>query len=289
MEALGQLERLPETFRVMLEVARAADTPFEGQGIEATPLARLDVSIFMRGVNALKSTRLLLTESQWEFAAGIVRQLFELVVNVEYLRAQDDQEAAATRYAAFGRLQEIRSQQAELGYRERTNRPVDEHRVTELESVLEQGWFDDFRTHTKKGEVRWATSWSGLTTKALAEQSPNPLRVHQYKQLFSTWSEQAHGTPGALAPDLLGPRIGRTVELALTEDESEVSQIAVMAVVLFIELWKLLPAIPQADEKRINTWIRDLAVEAASYVPTDQLRGDDPLQQLIAKSRSDVP
>lgn len=56
----------------------------------------------MRGVNAVKSTRLLLEHAHWESAAGPVRQLFELLINLEHIAADPDRDAAVFRYAKFG-------------------------------------------------------------------------------------------------------------------------------------------------------------------------------------------
>src|SRR5262245_8520508 len=115
-EPRGQPDRLPKTFRVMHEVAHAADTSFGGSSIPVAPLSRFDISVFLRGANALKAARLLLTESFWETAAAAVRQIFELVVNVEYVRAQSDQQAAVFRFAKFGLLQEALAMQRRIHY-----------------------------------------------------------------------------------------------------------------------------------------------------------------------------
>ena len=63
-----------------------------------------DAGMLSRGSNALKSVRLLCEQAHWEFAAGVVRQLFELVLNMEYLGTLPDRDAAIFRYAKYGLL-----------------------------------------------------------------------------------------------------------------------------------------------------------------------------------------
>lgn len=62
----------------------------------------------------MKSTRLLLEHAHWETAAGPVRPLFELLVNLEHVAAEPDREAAVFRYAKFGLLQAVRRQRTQL-------------------------------------------------------------------------------------------------------------------------------------------------------------------------------
>jgi hypothetical protein len=63
-----------------------------------------DVGILLRASNALKAIRVLCAERYWEFAVATVRQLFELVINMEQLAAQPDREEAIFRHAKYGLL-----------------------------------------------------------------------------------------------------------------------------------------------------------------------------------------
>jgi hypothetical protein len=270
--------RLRKSFRVLTDVARAADDTLVA-GIPAGRRERFEASVLVRGVNAIKSTRALLEQSQWEFACAAVRQLFELVVNIEYLRIQPDQDEAMLRYAKFGVLQALRSTYENALYNQKTGREVDPEYISNLESLLD-GEFAEFRSLTKKGKVVWATSWSGCTTRQLADASTHPLRTDQYVLLFSTWSEQTHASPGALIGDILGQRINRTLEDFLKGDEVRVAEVAAMAVVLFIDLWRLLPSIPALDEARVQTWSGELIAEAKRlWKPSPRARAMHPLQR----------
>jgi hypothetical protein len=138
-------------------------------------------------------------ELHWEFAAGPARQLFELLVNVEYLAAQDDPVIAATKFARFGTLQALLGRLEGLRYTEQTGRPVDQvHKARLLELLAD---FEDLRQ--SKNRDKWRQNWSGTSTRDLAELSAHqPLRQAQYFQLFSAWSEQVHAAPAALIPGM---------------------------------------------------------------------------------------
>ncbi len=111
-----------------------------------------------------------------EFAAPILRQLFELVINVEYLAAQADREAAIFRYSKYGLLQEVRHQHLTLIYDQKTGRDIDTQRLAVLEQMLEQ-MFPEFRRVNSQGKVHWLPSWSGHGARHLAEQSKHRLRA----------------------------------------------------------------------------------------------------------------
>jgi hypothetical protein len=139
----------------------------------------------------------LCAEWHWEFAVATLRQLFELVINLEHVAAQPDREAAIFRYAKYGLLQTVRHQQLDLRYQLETGRAIDEQRLAVLEEMLEQT-FPEFRSVGSTGHVHFAKSWSGHHARYLAEQSPHPLRANQYELLYISWSEQTHAAPAAL-------------------------------------------------------------------------------------------
>ena len=231
---------------------------------DSDELVRFDAAVLMRGINAVKSTRLLLEQAHWEFAAGPVRQLFELLVNMEYVAAHANRDRAAFRYAKYGLLQTVLSQRAAMDYARDTGRPVDQARVAALDTMLERT-FPEFRRVTKRGNVAWARSWSGKGTRALAAASPNPLRVAQYQQLFVVWSEQVHGAPATMLSGIFPLGAEGGVDEIVAHDDKEIAETAAMAVSLFAELWTTLRNVPALDPRTMGEWMAALMRQARAF------------------------
>lgn len=235
-------------------------------------LVMFDASVLLRASNALKAVRLLCEEAHWEFSASILRQLFELVINMEYLAAQADREAAIFRYGKFGLLQEVRHQYLTLLYDRKTGREIDAERLAILEQMLEQS-FTEFRSVDAKGKVHWSPSWSGHSARYLAEQSKQRLRVDQYDLLFSPWSEQAHAAPTTLMENMF-PR-GLSAEEVVAADDVEILQTVMMAITLFLELWTLLSYVPQAEAEQRLEWTSVVIEEARKHGAPFPTPGED--------------
>jgi hypothetical protein len=161
--------RLAGTFDILRDAASAADAALSWAVPAGDNLARFDRDVLLRGANALKSAQLLLENMHWEFAAGPARQLFELIVNFEHLNLQADREQAALRFTKLGLLQTIRAQLRLADYERATGRRVDEQQISVLEHLLRNG-YEEVRVDAKKHQ--FAHSWSGKTTRDLAEHRP---------------------------------------------------------------------------------------------------------------------
>jgi hypothetical protein len=255
--------RLRASFDVLAAVTRAADKTMKGLSMDATPPNRVQAGAFVRGINALKSVHALAEQSQWEFAAAAVRQLFELLINMEELLRQDDVQDAAMRYVRFGLMQKVRGRYENLVYARDTGRSYDAELLGGLEELLET-MFAEFRTVTKKGKVVYAMSWCGKTARQLADASAARIRPHQYTQLFSAWSEQAHGSPSTMLDDFLGTKAS-DLEGLLQADEPRTAEVIAMAITLFVELWQLLPAIPNPEDGVVKDWTGALIEEAVRW------------------------
>lgn len=221
-----------------------------------------DAGVLLRASNALKAVRLLCEEAHWEFAAPILRQLFELVISMEYMATQPDREAAILRYSKYGLLQEVRQQYLTLLYDQKTGREIDTERLAVLEQMLTQT-FTEFRRVSARGTVHWLPSWSGHTALYLAEQSKHSLRGDQYELLFSAWSDQAHGAPAVLIQNMFPS--GLPAEQIVASDDAEIIQTVTMAITLFLELWGLLPHVPQADAPQRLTWTNSMIAEGRKH------------------------
>lgn len=67
------------------------------------------------------------------------------------------------------------------------------------------------------------------------------MRVAQYNNLFRKWSAEAHAAPGALVDNVFGPVGPKWVEDAVRQDDAEISSVMQMTMLLFMDLWRLLP------------------------------------------------
>lgn len=169
----------------------------------------------------------------------------------EHIAAEPDRDAAVFRYAKFGLLQTVRSQQTQFAYEEATGRPVDQSRIAILDNLLEHT-FPEFRKVTAKGKIIWDISWCGKNIKTLAKSSGNTLREAQYEQLFVLWSEQVHAAPAALMGGVF-PSGGVMDAAGIIEfDDRHVVETGSMAVTLLIELWRTLPTVAPLDPRKHN-------------------------------------
>jgi hypothetical protein len=258
-------KRVQTSFAVLHAVARAADELLKSAAIENTPGNRVQVSIFIRGINALKAVRVLTEEGHWEFAAGPVRQVFELLINTEEILRQADLDEALQKYVKFGLMQTVRDRQENLLYERDTGRPFNEKQLAYLDQMLTSA-FPEFRKVSKNGRVEYAASWCGKSAWKLANDSGAAIRERQYTLLFATWSEQVHASPSTMLDDIFGKK---AVDIAgtLKSEEPKTAEIIAMAVTLFIELWRLLPIIPDPDDASVKGWTGKLIEEALRWHP----------------------
>lgn len=213
-----------------------------------------------------------LEQAHWETAAGTSRQLFELLLNAEFLVASEDQDGLAFRYAKFGLLQMVLHQRAAMAYDEKRGRPIDVERQSLLDGLLAGPSFEEFRD--AKTHDGWATTWSGQSAWKLATLSSSPIRRDQYNLIFRSWSEQAHGAPGALLPGMFpagGPDWAREV---VAEDDARVLEAIAMTVTFFLELWYLVPPFARLlDSARALEWTTSLMEMGMARVPKTDLGG----------------
>jgi hypothetical protein len=258
------LVRLGPLFELLDEITWAADETIS-KVTEVTYESRFDIAILVRGINILKAVKVLTEAGHWEMAAAPTRQLFELVINMEWLAAMPDRSAAGLTYTKFGLLQSARSDLAHMLYAESTGRPIDAERKRRLEGALSGVMFEEFKTKKRAdGSQGWASSWNRKNAKEMADASPSKMQPYLYSLLFSDWSEEAHATPGALLDSILrDPKAGW--EIDFIEDEAiETAQIIGMAISLFFNLFFVLPLVPDLGVDRVLDWttrLGDFTVE----------------------------
>lgn len=266
MRVAGPAKRLPAFFVVLDEVTSTADRTAMDRNTELSHLEHFDLAIYMRATNLLKASRSLLENGHWEVAASAARQVFELLVNMEYVAAHPDRESACVKYATFGLIQYAEGELRTMDYDRASGREVDERRETLLHEFLESENWADFRGRDGK----WKRQWSGLNTRGLAEKSSDPLRSMQYRQLFVAWSEQTHAAPVALL-HALTPRhnLDGWVEDQIATDDREVGQMILMLVTLYLQLLGTLPNAPSISAETQFQWIDRLmeAMRASGHAP----------------------
>lgn len=243
--------RIGAVLDIVVEICRAGEATVLGMAVPNEELAgrsvRFDVALMNRGMNACRATRLLCGEGFWEFGTAAVRQLFELVLNAEYVHAQPSRPETLRRYAKFGLLQRLQREIADLDYREESGREVDGQKRARIAAALESR-FAEFRG--PRGG--WQQSWTGLSARALAEQSPARLRRSQYRILYPQWSEETHGTPGALLGSLF--LSSDQFDEVVRSDDVRCAELVSTAITLLIELWDLLPEVPGPDPAAAYDW-----------------------------------
>ncbi|AFR31405.1 hypothetical protein [Arthrobacter sp. Rue61a] len=123
----------------------------------------------------------------------------------------------------------------------------------QAKSALNNPDYAQFKGLDKTGKEQWAQSWSGKNIRELCALSSNELRLINYRTLFSTWSEQAHGAPGALVRGIISSVFPDRPYLH--DEEAETEAVIAMSIVQFLELWKLLPQAPNLDEPVRSEWL----------------------------------
>ncbi len=253
-------------FEVVFNIGAVADELLANAARPTTEdesrLFVFDACILTRGINALKSARVLCEESQWEFAVGAVRQLFELVLNMEHLATYGDRSEGTFRYAKYGLMQSFERERDRLNYSKCLGRTIDDERLLRLENSLEES-FPEFRSRTANGKLARKQYWFGRTVRKLAEESPHKLRAHQYDLFFTPYSEEAHGAPGALIASMF-PR-SRSRDALIANDSARIVETLTMGVQFFFELWALLPNVPQASPENKHTWMSALIEESEEF------------------------
>jgi hypothetical protein len=249
--------RLKSLFKVFDEIINGCNKSLIGTPNPLSPIVRFDAAVLLRGLNTLRSIRILLEQAHWELASAGARQLFELLVNMEHLNSRPDREEASLRYSKFGLMQMTRQQQQQLEYALKTGRTVNQTRKKTIDRLLKEN-FPEFLG--KDG--RWVSSWSGKNTRQLAEGSTRDIRTDQYELLFSAWSEQTHASPGALLGNIFSLAGSKAIEEIVADDDREIIEVAGVSISLFFELWWALPNVVPLDSQTAAGWMEKFADEA---------------------------
>jgi hypothetical protein len=255
----GARERLPVPFEALDDFADQIWIAVQELEQPVTHHEVVVRRVFDRAYNIVKGARLLLEHEHWELAASHVRQLFELLLDVEALNRAPDQEAAAGRYMWFGALQEMRHLSASRRYEAASGRSTPElmARIDEADQKMRE-MFDVFLgPPNMKGERRWAESWTGLTTKQLAALSTEDIRPYQYEVVYRLLSAHAHAAPMAVG----GGRdvMPQDLESVVARDDRNTTEMISLLVSFFGGLWhegrNQLPQMTSAVSDAVGTLV----------------------------------
>lgn len=258
---MGYVKDPTRTLRPLLTVldevcAATRKTIFEA-GIAPVGYASFDRTILIRGLNILEAVRVLATGLHWEAASSSARQLFELILNMEALAAMPDREAGSLRFGMYALLQQARMRLVEYDYNRSVGRPVDETRAAQTKAFLDNPGLEVFKDRVKAdGTVVWAKSWTGKQPWDLAKESPNPNRTDQYSQLFVAWSDETHAAPVALMGAMMRTGGPDWADNHLKSELREMTQILLMVIHQFLELWTVLVNVPNPDYAAWQGWFK---------------------------------
>lgn len=195
-------ESHPQLFRVIDEVIERlhlwideAQIPTDGSALRNVKIATIG-----RAFNQYRSIVNLLRTNHWEDANILIRSLFELLLNTEELqRYENEAERAARRIIQFSGLQENLRRREMALYHVASGRAGKEvlERVKQGDKKLREH-YSEFWHVDKKGRGKWRVTWCNKNVADLCAKSSNPMRMHQYKLLYSRGSEFTHSSPTAL-------------------------------------------------------------------------------------------
>lgn len=174
------------------------------QWIDLTPIPDdethhgvVTAAILFRAANQLRAIIALLKGNFWEDALILTRALFELLLNTEELVHRcPDQEQGAARFLLFSELQKYLEWVRIQEYQVASGRagPDFAKELVKIEKSARK-FFSSFSFIDKKGHPKWRMSWCNKKVAQLSEASPNPMRRHQYRLLYSSGSDFAHASP----------------------------------------------------------------------------------------------
>lgn len=250
-------QRNPVVFAVLDDAVRAAFEALKTSNIESD-FEQFQLSIFNRAINGARSIRCLLKEGHWEGSAGIARQLLEITLNLEYIFVKSvDPESSALKFMRYGLLQQALQLRTRHQYSEKLGlQPADINGVAD-NATLAADFAEFVQKHNSDGSIRWFNSWCRKSVRQMAKESPNPARMDQYDLLYSMWSEQVHGSPGALMATALLKGEPEWAGKLLHEENKKIAEIVGNTVNILCEIWIILPLMrPAFDKEKGDLWLK---------------------------------
>lgn len=231
-------ERYPEYFAIIENVIDKLVEWIHVTGMRPhkSALAFVKTATIVRAFNLYKSINLLLRNDHWEDAAIIARSLFELLLNLEeILREEAVSEQKASKYLRFWKLQESLHILNDIEYEIATGRCSKERALLleELKKNMDT-LLKEFRN--KKSRTGWENTWCGKSVYKLASTSPNPIRIHHYKIIYSYFSELSHSTPYSAMTTWTEMKPGESDDL-IAQRREDIEKENLVTVILLSTSW----------------------------------------------------
>ncbi len=207
-------ERFPKYFSVSEEVINKLHKWIDRQDIPVPQTFQgiVKFATVLRAFNLYKSINLLLENDHWEDAAILGRSLFELLLNLEeVIRDEKTAEKRAEKYLRYLHLSKLLHYVNDKRYEINTGRTPkeEETRIAKIEKDV-RIVFSEFVD--KRRVLGWSNSWCGKSVYKLTKDSGKPIRLAQYKLIYSYFSEFSHSNPLATMT---------TIDLGKTTEEME--------------------------------------------------------------------
>lgn len=219
-----------------------------GQWVDHTPipapetaLGIVSIASIVRAVNLYRSINLLLSTDHWEDAAILSRSLFELLLNLEEIyRDESQEESKSKKYLRFDMLQDYLHAKNMVEYDVETGRRTRDVllKLKDMDA-LSKSLFREFRS--QNGRTEWQASWCGKSVHKLSRDSKEPLRLAQYRILYSHFSAFTHSSPASVMSTMsLGATPVETEKLFEGSDECEHENMSLVLMLSTVWLLQVL-------------------------------------------------
>lgn len=207
-------ERYPEYFQISEIVLNQLHKWIDKADIPTphTALGIVKIASVIRAFNLYRSINILLETDHWEDAAILSRSMFELLLNLEEITmVKESAENNAKKYLRFQELQKYLHQINIKNYEAQTGRCSNDQvsKLTEMENIIKSIFTEFLNNH--RGS-KWKTSWCGKSVYKMANDSTSPMRIPQYKIIYSLFSDFSHSSPYSVMT---------TMDLDITPEETE--------------------------------------------------------------------
>ena len=255
-------ERLNELFAVCEEMIAAATAALEAMDrAQPETLAHFDQVVFARAIAIVRAARSLVEVEQWETATVCARQLYELLLNLESM-AKGDRSDRYQDFLLFAMLQRFLFHLAAIGYGKAKGHSVPEGAEEHVVRSLAEPHFDRFRIKKPGKPDMWESSWNGENVWSMAKTSSSKQRKLQYHVLYKRWSEEVHAAPSAFLRRLFPYMFAEDGEPEYAEDDRQATEVLILVMTLFIELWWTLPGAPPGDAEVAHGWVNRMSAKA---------------------------
>jgi len=226
-KAFALLNKMTDQLHLWIDFAKVP--------VLSTALGFVQVALAVRSWNIFRSIKVLLETSHWEDALILTRSLFELLLNTEEVhREKLAAEEKARRFLLYNELQRYHEARADRQYMIDTGRLAKGDDILRRLDSAAENLFAIFRRKNRKGQPHWMAYWCGKNVYELAQQSRNPIRVGQYRVLYSYASSFAHSSPQSVMSTHAQGKDWEEIEKAWAATEEQQTQAALSYSVVFL-------------------------------------------------------